>query len=358
MRMRLLSLVAVLIFTGAGCINFGSSKTQGPMGMFRSGDGGESWQQINAVPTQNGVASLSGVRVYKIFTDPTDPNALYAGTRENGLFYSYNNGGSWTKVEAFGNRFIYSVAVDPKDKCTIFVTDGAEIFKTTDCSRTWDRVYTEQRGEKIVGVAIDYGSSNTVFAASASGQILRSTNAGQSWRSIKTFSANLQHIAADPFKAGRVYVAGQNSGLVRSDDAGDTWLSLTQGLQNFADSLNFYRFVYHPTEKNTIYWLSKYGILVSKDAGQTWSDLKLLSPPGSVSIYSFAVNPSNTNEMYYTGTIFGEGTVSRSTFYKSTDGGNNWVTKKLPTNTVPVGIHVHSKETSTLFMGFAVPDEK
>jgi hypothetical protein len=59
--------------------------------------------------------------------------------------------------------------------------------------------------------------------------------------------------------------------------------------------------------------------------------------------------------MYYTGTILGEKNVHvRSTFYKSVDGGKNWVTKKLPTNTIPVGLLINSEKDSIVSMGFAV----
>src|SRR3989338_6361733 len=358
MRKRLLMLVAALLFGGAGCVSFGSKTVQGPMGVFRSNDKGETWQQANTFPTTKGVSSLAGVKVYKLFTDPSDPNAIYLGSRGQGLYYSYNRGESWQKVESLGNRFIYSVAVDPKDKCTIYVTDGAEIVKTTDCSRTWKRVYTEQRGERIVGVAVDYGSSNMIFTALSSGQLLRSTNSGDSWRAIKTFNTGVQYITADPFTPNRIYVAGLNSGLIRTDNGGDTWIPLTTSLQNFANSLDFYRLIFHPTEKDDLYWISKYGILFSKDAGQTWNAMQLLSPPGSVNIYSFAIGSKNPKEMYYVGTVFGEKGASRSTFYKSVDGGSNWVTKKMPTNTVPVTLLTHPDDNNILFMGFTIPDEK
>lgn len=358
-RLLFLSALALLSVLGAGCIGFGGSAAPaGPMGVFRSTDKGDSWAQSNIFPTTQGVKSLAGVKVYRIFTDPSDPNALYLATRGQGLYYSYDKGESWQMAAAMQGRYIYTVAVDPTDKCTILVSDGANIFKTTDCSRTWKTVYAEQRGQRIVAVGFDYGRHTTVYAALFGGQVLRSLNAGDSWRVIKTFKANLQFLATDPLAPGRIYLAGADSGFIRSDDGGQTWNSLSRGLQSFNDSLYFYRLVLHPSKKDTLYWISKYGILYSEDAGASWTDVKLLSPPGSVNIYAFAVNPSNPKEMYYVGTVLGEGAASRSTFYKTADGGNNWVTKKLPTNTVPVSMVLHPTETATLFMGFTIPDKK
>ncbi|MBI5729297.1 MAG: hypothetical protein HY983_03615 [Candidatus Magasanikbacteria bacterium] len=358
-KLLFFSALALVATLGAGCVGFsGSSAPAGPMGVFRSTDKGDSWAQSNVFPTTKGVKSLAGVKVYRIFTDPSDPNALYLATRGQGLYYSYDKGDSWQMAAAMQGRYIYALAVDPTDKCTVLVSDGANIFKTTDCSRTWKTVYTEQRGQRIVALGFDYGKHTTVYTALFGGQILQSLNTGDSWRVIKTFKYNLQWLATDPLTPGRIYVAGADSGFTRSDDGGQTWISLSRGLQSFNDSLYFYRLVLHPSKKDTLYWISKYGILYSEDAGNIWTDVKLLSPPGSVNIYSFAVNPSNPKEMYYVGTVLGEGANSRSTFYKTTDGGNNWVTKKLPTNTIPVSMVIHPTETDTLFMGFTVPDSK
>ncbi len=352
------SLVGSLLLLGAGCISFGATPA-GPLGAFRSADKGESWQQINAYPTPQVVKSLAGVKVYRFFPDPSDPNAFYMGTRGQGLFYTYNKGDSWQAVEAMSGRFIYAVAVDPKSKCTVLVSDGAHIYKTTDCSRSWVLVYTDERpDERVSSVAFDYGNPKNVYAAQLGGEVLASPDGGTTWRVAKRFGAgvSLQYVATNPLVPGQVYVAGAQSGLSRSDDGGNTWNSLSEGLGNFNDSLSFYRLVLHPTEKDTVFWVSKYGILKSNDAGKSWTDLKLLTPPGSVNIYAFAVSPGNHKEIYYVGTVLGDKGASRSTFYKSVDGGSSWVTKKLPTNTIPVTLLIHPTDTKTLFMGFTIPE--
>ena len=149
-------IILSVLLTGVGCIQFGGTAAAGPMGVFRSTDKGENWQQANIYPTTQGVKSLAGVRVYRLFTDPTDPDALYLGSRGQGLFYTYNRGDSWQVVPALAGRFIYGVAVDPHDRCTLYVTDGPHIFKSVDCSRSWHSIYTEERpSERMVALAVD-----------------------------------------------------------------------------------------------------------------------------------------------------------------------------------------------------------
>ncbi|KKU26073.1 MAG: hypothetical protein UX39_C0013G0020 [Candidatus Magasanikbacteria bacterium GW2011_GWA2_46_17] len=346
-------ILGAMVLLGAGCIKFGTT-TRGPNGVFRSANKGDSWQSVSAYPTAQGVKSISGVKVFRIFTDPGDPNAFYLGTRGQGLFYSYDKGDSWQNVAAMNNKFIYGVAVDPRDKCTIYVTDGPNIFKTTDCSRTWQTVFTEARPEeRFVSLSVDYGNSSLIYGAQLGGDIIRSLDAGRSWTTIKRFGFETRYMTVDPFTPERVYVASYRNGLWRSDDHGINWTDLSADFENFSESKNFYKLVLNPAQRGGLFWVSKFGILRSNDAGTSWQAMRLLTPPGSVNIYGFVINSRNQNEMYYTGTILSDEQQNiRSTFYRSTDGGTTWVTKKLPTNTIPVDMLVHKQEGGTLFLGF------
>jgi len=347
------SLFAVLIFTGAGCIQFGSSGN-GPVGIYQSNDKGDNWKPAVAMPTVSGVQNISNINVYRLHNDPQDNKAIYLASRGQGLYFSYDNALSWQNVPALNNKFIYGLAVDPKDKCTIYASDGQYIYKTEDCSRTWNQIYQEGRSDqRIISLAIDYANNNLIYAAEMGGDILVSENAGRGWRSVYHFDFQLQYLVADSFNPNRLYAAAYRRGLWRSDDNGKSWIDLSKDFDNFNDSNQFNRLVLNRGKKDSIFWVSKYGILRSDNAGASWEDLKLITPPGSVNIYAFDINPKNQNEMYYTGTILGDKNVNvRSTFYKTTDGGKNWVTKKLPTNTIPVWVLVNPDQDSNLTMGF------
>ncbi|MBI2037754.1 MAG: hypothetical protein HYT15_02380 [Candidatus Magasanikbacteria bacterium] len=347
------ALVMAVVLTGAGCIQFTGS-AQGPMGAFTSNDGGETWQQKNTLVTAQGIKNLSGAKVYKMFTDPSDPKALYMGTRGQGLYYSYDNGDTWEASPFMTGKYIYALAVDPADKCTIYASDGTHIYKTTDCQRSWKLVFSEERPtQRMAAIAVDYTDPRIIYAAQSGGDIFRSKDGGASWRLVHSFNFQLRHLAVDPFNPGRLYVAAYETGLYRSEDEAVTWTSASNGFENFNGSMSFYRFVFSPTQKDNLFWISKYGILRSADAGASWSDIKLLTPPGSVNIYGFAQNPKNLSEMYYTGTILGDNNQNvRSTLYKTSDGGANWVTKKLPTNSIPVELLINKENGKTIFLGF------
>lgn len=339
---------------GESCVSFTGGAAAGPMGVFMSSDGGENWVQKNTLVTSQGPKSLAAAKVYKIFTDPSDPKALYMGTRGQGLYYSYDSGATWTVSPFMAGKFIYALTVDPKDKCTIYVSDGQHIFKTIDCQRTWQTVFTEERPtQRFVALVSDYSNTKIVYGAEVGGDVFRSKDGGASWRIIKNFNFELRDLVIDKFNPQRLYVASYSSGLYKTDDAGENWTEANSGFANFAGSFNFYRLVLNPTEKNSLFWISKYGILRSNDAGSTWSDMKLLTPPGSVNIYGFAINPKNLSEIYYTGTILNDSNANvRSTLYKTVDGGVNWVTRKLPTNTIPTDLLMSKDNGKNIYLGF------
>lgn len=354
-----LALAAVVLLTGASCLSLNQTSA-GPVGMYRSLDKGETWQQIVALPTAKGVQSLAGLNIFRIYDDPSDQNAMYIGTRGQGLYFTYDNGDSWRSVSAMTGKFIYGLAVDPKDKCVIYASDGLHIYKTKDCTRTWDLVYTEERpDQRFVSIAVDYSNSKVIYGAQLNGDVIKSIDAGRSWRVMKRFGFTLQYMTADPSTPKRIYLASYREGLYRSDDGGESWNTYSKVFDEFTDSKIFYRLVLNPSEKDSLFWVSRYGVLKSKDAGVTWEVIKLIPPPGSVNIYGFAVSATSSKEIYYSATILSDQNKPvRSTFYKTVDGGNSWVTKKLPTNSIPTAIRVHPIKTDALFMGFTTLDQQ
>ncbi len=87
---------------------------------------------------------------------------------------------------------------------------------------------------------------------------------------------------------------------------------------------------------------SKYGLLRTRDGGKNWQAINLLTPPGSVDIFSLAINPQNGNEIYY---------GTSSTFYKTVNGGEKWITKRLPTTRATSFLLVDFKNPNVIYLG-------
>ncbi len=350
--------VAIPFLIGAGCMSLSSSNvptTSGPGGMFISTSKGESWQQISAKPTTQGVENISNVSVYRLIPDLQDNKTLYWLTRTNGLFFTYDDGKSWQQAPAPLNKgFVYSIAIHPEDVCTVYATDGSHVYKSIDCNRTWTEVYRESRTNVgIRALAVNPFPPHQVFLAETNGDLLQSHDLGKSWSVSKRFGSHIVSIVGDPAQEGVMYLITKTKGLYRSDDGAETWNSLSEGLNKYSKATEYRNFYIHPNKLDTLYWISTYGILISEDGGINWNPLNLITPPGSAQIYSFAINPENDKEIYYTATI-----NNRSTFYRSIDGGNNWITRKMPSGQIPTILRVHPDREDLLYLGFTIPPKQ
>ncbi|MBD3311589.1 MAG: hypothetical protein GF349_03790 [Candidatus Magasanikbacteria bacterium] len=344
----------VLILTGQGCVSLSGNNESGsgPAGIFVTADRGDSWRQISLLPTAEGVEQLSNVSVYRMFNDPQDSKTIYWASRQNGLYYTYDEGKTWQhSVAPLDKGFIYSVAVHPADQCNVYATNGFRVFKTENCNRSWVEVHREERERaRVTSIAINQFSPYQVFITKANGEILRSNDSGDSWTVVaRVKNGDFAEIKASPLEKDLLYVASKDEGLFRTEDAGDTWQSLEESFDDFAESLEFRRFELHSSSTSTLYWISTYGILKSEDAGNSWQPFELITPPGSADIYGFAVNPNNEDEIFYTATIKG-----KSIFYRSNDGGVSWTTKKLPSGQVPTYLRIHPEKDNIIYLGFTI----
>ena len=361
--MQIFFVLVTFMLVGAGCVTLGGkSQTQsGASGMFVSVNKGETWQSISAMPTATGVKNISDRSVYKLFTDPQDTSALYWATPRNGFVFSYDEGRTWQQPAGdLQNGPIYSIAVHPNEKCTIFVTNGDKVFRTEDCNRSWEEMYRESRPNvRVASIVINPLSPYQIFMVESNGDLLESVDSGKSWSTIKRFEIELADIYADPLQKEVFYIASKKDGLFRSLNTGATWESLGETMNDYAKSNEYRRFLAHPEISGRLYWISTYGILFSTDSGSTWNPISLITPPGSAQIYGFYVSPENDDEIYYTATIKDKtNSLERSTFYKSEDGGVRWITKRLPSGQLPTVLYVHPTKTDILYLGFTIPPKR
>ncbi len=347
-RLVLPSLLATLLLTGAGCITIGSSgqpgTPSGDGGIFKSANSGDTWTQKVAVPATDGTKrTIGGASVSTVVQDPSDPQALYIGTTENGLWMSLDGGDSWRTTPQVSRGAVTSVAVDPKQKCTVYATVENKLVKTEDCTRTWAVRYLDSAADRLTtAVAVDSYNPQIVWLGNMNGSLFQSQDGGMTWKLTHAFDARIQRIVMAANDSRRIFVALQNKGLWRTDDGGANWKDLSPNYQKFVGSMDFTDLTLGVSEPKLIMFASKYGLLRSRDAGDTWEKVELLTPPGTTLIYSLAVDPRDPNVIYY-------GTAT--TFYRSQNGGVNWIPKKLPTTRAATVLLVDRSNSAVLYMG-------
>jgi len=347
-KLSFLLIVAVLAISGC-TISLGNN-TVSTAGVFKSGDKGENWQSKNLFLHSGGLGSISGISVLDLIFDPQDSKAIYLTSEEKGLFYSYDSAQSWQKAEGLGTGTINSVAIDPQNKCVIYATFSNTIRKSVDCNRSWREVYVDTRKDKaLTALAIDPYNNSLVYAGNTAGDILKSVDGAATWQVINRLDNRVVKILIDSTDSRIIYVATQKKGIFKSLDAGYNWFDLSEGLKKYSAALEYKDLIFNPSQPNSLLLAAKYGLLKTEDGGETWQDIKLITPVASTDIYAIAINPKDNKEIYY---------ATASTFYKSVDGGQNWITRRLPSNLPAGSLLIDPTNPGVIYLGMSVPPKK
>lgn len=336
--------VLALLLMGQGCIGGGGgSATDG--GVFKTADAGETWVQMNVIPSARGIGSISGADVRVIAADPTDKSVMYIGTAANGLLYTEDSASSWRQPRTLGllDGPVRDVDVDPTDPCTVYVVKQQRLYKTTDCLRTFDsETYVETRASVFVRrVSVDWFNPQVVWIGLSNGDVYKSSDAGKNWQKNHNFKSAISEILISQTDSRAVLVATEKNGFQKTVDGGDTWEEIKGGIESLRNA-NQVNAMVQTENSDTVLAATTYGILRSNDFGSTWEALKLLTSPGQVTILTLAVAPKNANRIYY---------AAGSTFYATMDGGVSWNTNKIPTTRIPNTMLIDPDEPSVLYIG-------
>ncbi len=338
------------VFVLSGCIKIETKSKKAaakPAGVFKSINRGNSWQPKVLIPTTTGrpktIASYSAT---VLTLDPQDHKAIYFGTPANGLFYSYNGADSWWFAQSLGSIRIEALAIDPHDKCTLYVASGNQVFASNDCTRSWRRIYVDtDRRLVVTAILIKADKPNYIYLGTSRGDLILSSDQGQTWRVINRWRDKIAKLIASPHNPNLIFVATQKKGLYRSQDAGLTWESLNEQLKEFKGANNFIDLAVSPASKGFLLLAHKYGLLRSLDYGESWEKIDLLVPEKKASINAVVVDPKNIDNFYY---------LTSTTFYRTQDGGQTWTPKKVPTYHQAWRLAIDPQNPNILYMGFKV----
>jgi photosystem II stability/assembly factor-like uncharacterized protein len=338
--------LASLVFVGAGCVSVssgGASQQGADGGVFRSTNKGDNWAQKIAVATAGAPKNIAGVNVITLVQDPSDPAALYIGTAESGMYYSYDGGESWQQSPQVSRGRVPSIAVNPKDKCMVYIAIENKLLKTEDCSRSWVVTYLDARADKLTtAVAVEANDTRTVWIGNSAGDLLRSKDGGASWTVVKSLGNHISKIALNTADSKRMFIATRTAGVWRTPDAGANWINLLDRYKEHSGANEFFDIALGVSDPALIVLATKHGLIRSTDGGERFESIPLLTAPGSSVIYSVAVDPKDSSSIYY-----GTSTL----FYRSPNGGANWTTIRLPSSRTATVLHVDRANSGSILLG-------
>lgn len=102
---------------------YATTRTQG---VFRSVDGGLTWQDIN-----NGLTSLTMGRNAPVTINQTNPQTLYLGSEGGGVFKSLDGGDHWFTVNSgLGDLSVWGLVMDPDNSSVLYACGRSGVYKT------------------------------------------------------------------------------------------------------------------------------------------------------------------------------------------------------------------------------------
>lgn len=351
-NLKLFLLLPLVMLILSGCLLQVKTEAAPDGGVFRSIDSAMSWENKSLLLSAGEQsATIAGFNVEFLFIDPTDSRTLYAGTREKGVFVTWDGAESWRSLLADKGNIV-SFAVDQTFPCTLYAAGAKEIYKSIDCGRKWRSVFYEKRNDAtITKILVDPEDSSRIFMGTAvgnRGEIIWSQDNGESWQVLRAnFKSPVQGIYINP-KNSRIMYAALKKGFYRSPDKGITWEDLTPRFNELdlknADEVTGLEFI--PSLEDGVLIGSKHGLVRSDNSGVDWQAYILLQQPNTIGVHSLVLNKQNESEIIY-GTDKG--------IYRTVDGGANWTTIKSPTNRIIKSLVMNPDQTNILYLGGWAP---
>ena len=285
-----------VIYCGTGEANLSSDSYPG-VGIYRSIDGGKSWQLLAAAET----AGIP-MRIGSIAIDPFDPAHIRIGgvghTRgdRDGLFVSRDGGLSWGRDNGFTSApyRCHVVLFHPAKRDTLFATITAQgsrsgIWRSTDGGATWKRLGNglpegDQMGRISLAFAPSEPSVMYALAEDIDDNVLgvfKTTNGGATWEN--TADDHFEHeeqlsygntIVVHPTDPDTAICGGVD--LHRTQDGGATWHKITHwnqdiGHKKYAHS-DHHCLLMPAAQPGLVYSFNDGGLDVSAESGTKWEN--------------------------------------------------------------------------------------
>jgi len=248
-----------------------------PSGLYRSDDGGLTWQDAYASLELDTPLTTAAVAVSP---NPEADRSVFAGV-PGGILRSVDGGQSWYIASLPSPPpFVSTLVVSPNfahDGTLLAGTVEDGIFRSADRGSHWSAWNFGLLDLNVLSMAIspDFANDETLFVGTESG-IFRSTNGGRAWREVgfPTELAPVLSLAMSPDYAndGILFAGTESCGLFYSHDRGHTWTRLGEGV--VTDAVNAIILSPQFPGKPDVLVLPGEALLISRDGGRSWSDWK------------------------------------------------------------------------------------
>ncbi|MBT8072914.1 MAG: glycosyl hydrolase [Xanthomonadales bacterium] len=240
-------------------------------GVFRTTDGGRSWQHVLKVGPNTGASDLS--------VDAANPRILYAamwnhgrkpwyihsGGNDGGIFKSIDGGDSWKKLAGGLPEMVGKIAVDvsasnPERVYALLEAEPEKggLWRSDDGGETWSLINGHRvlhtRAWYYIHLTADPVDEDTVYVLNV--PLMKSVDGGKSWEKMTTPHGDHHDHWINPHD-NRNMINGNDGGATVTFDGGETWSSImnqptAQFYRVTTDNLNPFRIYGGQQDNSTV----------------------------------------------------------------------------------------------------------
>jgi photosystem II stability/assembly factor-like uncharacterized protein len=331
-----------------------------PQGLFRSGDGGSSWQKVELGPPHRRIEVLA-IRRSK------DGAALFVGALETAryprsyVYRSDDNGATWQEFSAleyeqYAGSTLTDLVLDPQDHERLYIPTYGGLSYSVDGARTWRQAQLPpcSPGPRQMLTVSDapfgarlYLTCSEINDGQSRTRLLRSDDGGVTWRIV-----HLQYL---PGRASALALLTPGSttlllvtdrAVYRSTDGGQTWRTPAQAL----DIVGATSLLARAELGARLYAATGHGLYVSTDAGEHWALSSAGLPPNG-HITALA-QPSEDSTTLYSALQWAsaEATQWLVSVQRSDDDGQSWRTLATGPWGDALSVAVHPQQPDHLYV--------
>ena len=285
-------------------------------------------------------SSVFGGRILDIEVPPNQPNTMYIGPADGGIWKSTNNGTTWTPIfDGHESSSCGDIALAPSNPDIIWFGTGENtstrsahygdgVYKSTDGGKTWANMGLKE-SKRVGQIVIDPKNPDIVYVASmgylykGGGEkgIYKTTDGGKTWAQVlkgdndttgfidlvMDVKDNKVLYAASHDRLRRAWSIRENgpgAAIYKTTDSGKTWTKLDGGLPK-GDSVGRIGLATYPKDNKLVYaFFDVKGqggggqVWRSYDSGKTWKKVNDAALGGGTYYSRIFVDPTNPDVIY------------------------------------------------------------
>jgi len=233
--------------------------------LFRSSDGGRSWQELAGLREVKGhlwQPGAGGMCLHTIVQDPSNPNRIFVAISAAGAFRTDDGGETWRPInrglksqyelpdaDAEVGHCVHNIAVHPSRPGVLFMQKHWDVMRTDDAGDSWHEVSGNLPTDFGFPIAVHAHEPETIYVVPIKSdsehyppdgklRVYRSRSGGNEWEALT--KGLPQHdcyvnvlrsaLAVDTLDSCGIYFGTTGGQVYASADSGDSWSAIARDL--------------------------------------------------------------------------------------------------------------------------------